>query len=79
MPDFSLLKLAPKCLKVARPQLFGYISTFDEVDFYADKLFEQLRAGVKVHIHKIFSLEQIPLAHEQLENRLTTGKLLVKF
>lgn len=66
-------------IRIARPQLFGYLVEPDEIQYYTQKLFKHLRAGVKVHIHKEYSLDQASQAHADLEDRVSTGKLLIKF
>lgn len=57
-------KLSPKNVKIARPQLFGYIETRDEFEFYVNQLFKRLQSGeLKVKIHKVYALEQVAQAH----------------
>ncbi|KAF4288719.1 hypothetical protein KXW98_006542 [Aspergillus fumigatus] len=79
VPPLPLNKLSPKCVKVARPQLFGYIETREEFEFYVNELFHLLQSGqLKVRIHKVYPLEQVQQAHIDLEGRKTTGKSLLK-
>ncbi|KAL4872628.1 hypothetical protein BDV12DRAFT_193350 [Aspergillus spectabilis] len=79
VPPLPLPKLSPKCVKVARPTVFGYIETREEFEFYANELFDLLKTGqLKVKIHKIYPLDQVVQAHTDLEGRKTTGKLLLK-
>ncbi|KAA8652489.1 hypothetical protein EYZ11_005216 [Aspergillus tanneri] len=79
VPSFNIQKLAPKCIKIARPMLYGYIDTRDELEFYVNELFNLLKSGqLKVRIHKVYPLEQVAQAHMDLEGRKTTGKLLLK-
>lgn len=75
----NLRKLSPKCVKIARPTLFGYIETREELEYYVNELFNLLKSGqLKVKIHKIYPLEQVAQAHRDLEGRKTIGKLLLK-
>ncbi|KAG2025617.1 hypothetical protein GB937_002873 [Aspergillus fischeri] len=79
VPPLPLNKLSPKCVKVARPTLFGYIETREEFEFYVNELFNLLQSGqLKVRIHKVYPLEQVQQAHIDLEGRKTTGKSLLK-
>ncbi|KAL4890165.1 hypothetical protein BDV59DRAFT_195111 [Aspergillus ambiguus] len=79
VPPLPLNKLSPKCVKVARPTLFGYIETREEFEFYVNELFTLLKSGqLKVKIHQIYPLEQVAQAHTDLEGRKSTGKLLLK-
>ncbi|KAK4228039.1 hypothetical protein QBC38DRAFT_167489 [Podospora fimiseda] len=79
VPPLPLNLLSPKCVKVARPQLFGYISTREELQAYSDELFGLLLSGtLKVLVHKLYPLESIQEAHVDLESRKTMGKLLIK-
>ncbi|KAL3495275.1 hypothetical protein BJX62DRAFT_222756 [Aspergillus germanicus] len=79
VPPLPLPKLSPKCVKVARPTLFGYIETREEFEYYVNELFGLLKSGeLKVKIHKVYPLDQVAQAHTDLESRGTTGKLLLK-
>ncbi|KAL4951120.1 hypothetical protein BDW69DRAFT_196718 [Aspergillus filifer] len=78
VPPLPLPKLSPKCVKVARPTLFGYIETREEFEFYVNALFDLLKSGkLKVKVHKTYPLDQVAEAHRDLEGRKTTGKLLL--
>ncbi|OOF97109.1 hypothetical protein ASPCADRAFT_404354 [Aspergillus carbonarius ITEM 5010] len=79
VPPLPLQKLAPKCVKVARPQLFGYIETREEFEYYVNELFSLLLSNeLKAKIHKVYPLEEVAQAHTDLEGRKTTGKLLLR-
>ncbi|CEL03197.1 Putative Podospora anserina S mat genomic DNA chromosome 1, supercontig 6 [Aspergillus calidoustus] len=79
VPPLPLPKLSPKCVKIARPTLFGYIETREEFEFYVNELFGLLKSGeLKVKVHKVYPLDQVAQAHTDLESRKTTGKLLLK-
>ncbi|EYE93976.1 quinone oxidoreductase family protein [Aspergillus ruber CBS 135680] len=79
VPPLPIQKLSPKNLKVARPQLFGYIDTREEYEFYTNELFSLLKSGqLKVKVHNVYPLEQVAQAHIDLEGRKTTGKPLLK-
>lgn len=72
-------KLSPKCVKIARPTLFGYIETREEFEFYVNELFDLLKSGqLKVKVHNVYPLEQTAQAHIDLEARKSTGKLLLR-
>ena len=63
-------RLSPKCIKLARPTLFGYIATREEFEGYANELFGLLTSGVlKVKIHGLYSLTDVQQAHKA--SRLT--------
>ncbi|KAB5580891.1 hypothetical protein GE09DRAFT_1255904 [Coniochaeta sp. 2T2.1] len=79
IPPLLLSRLSPKCIKVARPTLFGYISTREEFERYAYELFDLLVSGaIKVRIYGIYALSDVRQAHLDLEDRKTVGKLLIK-
>ncbi len=60
----SCSRLSPKCVKIARPTLFGYIATREEFEQYANELFELLTSGaLKVSIHGLYSLADVKQAH----------------
>lgn len=57
-------KLSPKCVKIARPTLFGYIETREEFEYYTNELFSMLKSGqLKTKIHKVYPLEDIAQVH----------------
>ncbi|CAG8961619.1 hypothetical protein HYFRA_00006155 [Hymenoscyphus fraxineus] len=79
VPPFVISRLAPKCLKLLRPQLFGYISTREEYEKYCGELFDFiLKDKMNVKIHETYPLADIQRAHTDIESRKTTGKLLLK-
>ncbi|KAK5703446.1 NADPH:quinone reductase, partial [Elasticomyces elasticus] len=79
VPPIPLPKLSPKCVKIARPTLFGYIETREEFEFYVNELFNLLKSGqLKVKVHNVYPLEQTAQAHIDLEGRKSTGKLLLR-
>lgn len=64
VPPIPLPKLSPKCVKIARPTLFGYIETREEFEFYTNDLFRLLSSGqLKTKIHKVYLLEEIAQVH----------------
>lgn len=65
-------KLSPKCVKIARPTLFGYIETREEFESYTNELFSLLKSGqLKTKIHKIYPLEEIAQVHKVSDNLYT--------
>ncbi|KAJ5492361.1 Alcohol dehydrogenase superfamily zinc-type [Penicillium expansum] len=79
VPPLPLARLTPKCVKVARPSLFGYIQTREEFESYTNELFGLLKSGqLKTKIHKIYPLEDIAQVHKDLEGRKTMGKPLLR-
>lgn len=71
-------KLSPKCVKIARPQLFGYIETREEFEFYVNQLFKRLQSGeLKVKIHKVYPLDQVQQAHIVSVNILRVDMLML--
>ncbi|KAK6539753.1 NADPH:quinone reductase [Orbilia ellipsospora] len=76
---FKINRLGDKNLKLLRPRLFGYIATQEEFDHYTQELFGYIEMDqLKVNIHKIYPLEDVAQAHQDLEGRVTTGKLVLK-
>jgi len=59
--------------------VFNYIATHQELQKYANVLFDIVIAGkVIIKIHDVYPLEDAARAHQDLEGRKTTGKLLLK-
>ncbi len=78
-PSSNDSKLVPKNVKLLRPTLFNYLTTRRELETYADELWQMIGENkVDVKIHKIYELEDVRKAHEDLEGRKTMGKLLLR-
>lgn len=79
-PDpFKIARLATKNIRLMRPTLFNYIVTREEFESNTKELFDLVSSdNVKVSVHKVYELKDVQQAHEDLESRKTTGKLLLK-
>ena len=61
-------------LKITRPTLFTHIENHDTCQIMARHLFGKVTSGkVKLRIDQTYALNNIKLAHDQLEMRQTTG------
>jgi len=79
VPPFSISRLSAKNIKVLRPTFFNYIYTREEFERYTAELFDFIiKDKLNVRIHEIYPLSEVKRAHEDLEGRRTTGKLLLK-
>lgn len=79
VPPFAIGRLSPKNLKIARPQLFGYLVTDDEWKHYTDILLDSLEKGyIDITIFKTYPLSEYKQAAEDLEGRKSTGKLVIE-
>jgi NADPH2:quinone reductase len=78
--DIDPLTLSQKgSLFLTRPSLAHYVSDPSELQWRAKDLFAWLVSGqLKLKIHHTYKLEQAAQAHQDLEARKTTGKLLLK-
>ncbi|KAF2655556.1 NAD(P)-binding protein [Lophiostoma macrostomum CBS 122681] len=75
----ALARLSTKNVKLLRPTLFNYIYTREETQQYASELFDFItKDKLNVHIHNVYPLEDVKRAHEDIQSRKTTGKLLLK-
>jgi NADPH:quinone reductase len=64
---------------LTRPTLHHYMQSADEARARAGALFDYIRAdALDVRIDRVFGLEQAAEAHELLESRATSGKLLLE-
>lgn len=81
VPPFDLQGLNSRgSLFVTRPKLGDYIASDEEFQWRAKEIFEEIATGkVKYHIGKIYPIAQVKDAHDDLEGRKTTGKLLLEF
>lgn len=79
VPPFDILKLTAKNVRVMRPTVMNYVTTREEFETYAGELFGLITAGkVKVGVHGVYPLAEAQRAHEDLEGRKTTGKVLLQ-
>lgn len=61
-----------------RPSLTHYTATRAELDARSSTVFERLQNGqLNLHILRTYPLEQAATAHEELQARRTTGKILL--
>ena len=79
VPPFDLSRLATGgSLYVTRPTLVSYISTREELLRRSGELFDLMAAGrLSVRIGATYPLDAARRAHEDLQGRTTTGKLLL--
>ena len=78
VPPLPPLALMPKSLYLTRPKLNDYIVTTEERNNRWDELCDWVRDGrLDVRIGAVFALADAALAHEALESRATTGKILL--
>lgn len=79
VPPFDLQRLnALGSLYVTRPSLGHYVADRGELDWRADELFGMLRTGaLRVRISLREGLAAARSAHEALEGRATTGKVIL--
>jgi NADPH:quinone reductase len=80
VPPVDVMRLAgTKNLKLLRPTLFAYLADPDDFRKYAGELVDMLKNGVvKLENTAEYKLEDAKSAHDDLESRKTTGKLLLK-
>ncbi|KAI9297294.1 alcohol dehydrogenase zinc-binding domain protein [Neoconidiobolus thromboides FSU 785] len=78
VPPVDIFKLTAKSVKLMRTSLFSFFTGDDSFDNYNKELFK-LFADKKVEIFNIktFPLKQVADAHNELEGRKSTGKLVL--
>jgi NADPH2:quinone reductase len=79
VPPFDLQRLNPAgSLFVTRPTLGDYVATREELLWRSGELFAAVLAGrLDVRVGATYPLSQARQAHEDLEGRRTTGKVLL--
>ena len=79
VPAFDLQNLnSLGSLYVTRPTLAHYTRTREELLDRANQIFDVIKHKVlEIKIHKEYSLKDAALAHQDLESRKTSGKLLL--
>jgi len=70
--------LAPKGLYLTRPSIAHYTSTREELDEAANKVFDMfIKKKFVLNIFKKYPLDQIVIAHQDLEDRKILGPAVV--
>ena len=78
-PDpVPLSALAVKSLFLTRPSLFHYTATRDELLETAGEVFAGVDTGIlRVRVNHTYPLSEAALAHSDLENRKTSGSVVL--
>ena len=70
--------IQPKGLYFTRPAMWHYLSTRDELQEGADKIFERIKLGkIKIEIFKKYRLDEVVQAHKDLEARKIIGPAIL--
>ena len=70
--------IQPKGLYFTRPAMWHYLSTRNEMQEGADKLFEGIKLGkIKIEIFKKYRLDDVVQAHKDLEDRKIIGPAVI--
>ncbi len=70
--------IQPKGLYFTRPAMWHYLSTRDEIQEGANKLFEKISLGkIKIEIYKKYRLDEVIQAHNDLESRKITAPAII--
>jgi NADPH2:quinone reductase len=79
LPPFDLAQLAAKgSLFVTRPSLVNYIASREELEKRSDEVLGWVASGkLSVRIGAEYPLAEAKAAHDALEGRRTTGKVLL--
>ncbi|MFP5235783.1 MAG: quinone oxidoreductase family protein [Acidobacteriota bacterium] len=80
VPPFDLIQLSSKgSLFITRPTLWHYIATREELDWRANEVLGWVADGtLKVRMEHVYSLTDAARAQDDMENRRTTGKILLE-
>ncbi|KAF9167814.1 NADPH:quinone reductase [Actinomortierella ambigua] len=79
VPPISIMRLAEKNVRLMRPTLFNYITTREDFNKLAGDVLKLVDENkLDVNIYKEYPLEDVKQAHDDLEGRKTTGKLILK-
>lgn len=77
--NFRPLELGKKNVKLIRPRLDVYVSEREDFVQRSNELLDLVAKGVvKLEYGNEYSMEQVGQAHDDLSQRKSTGKLLVK-
>ena len=80
VPPFDLIQLSSKgSLFITRPTLWHYIATREELDWRANEVLGWVADGtLKLRMEHVYSLTEAARAQSEMENRRTTGKILLE-
>jgi NADPH2:quinone reductase len=78
VPPLAIARLSAKNVRLMRPTLFNFIATREEFEGYTKELMDFIvKDKMDVRIHETYALSDVARAHQDLEGRKTTGKLLL--
>lgn len=77
--EFNPATLGPKgSLFLTRPTLFDYVASREDLEWRTSDVFKWIGEGnIKLRLEHFFPLVEARAAHEALEGRLTTGKVIL--
>jgi len=80
VPPFDLIQLSSKgSLYVTRPTLWHYVATREELEWRANDVLKWVKSGkLKLRMEHVYALEEAGQAQSDMENRKTTGKILLE-
>jgi NADPH2:quinone reductase len=80
VPPFDLIQLSSKgSLFVTRPSLWHYVATREELEWRANEVMGWVSDGsLKLRKEHVYSLDDAGQAQADMENRKTTGKILLE-
>ncbi|CAG8535971.1 12684_t:CDS:2, partial [Ambispora leptoticha] len=79
VPPFSILRLADKNLRLMRTTLMSYLTTKEEFQKYTKELFDLVQERkISLLNIQVYKLSDAKKAHDDLESRKTTGKLILE-
>lgn len=62
-----------------RPVVNGYVSDRESLEKYSKELWDMVTSRkLEIAIHDVYPLKEAARAHQDIESRKTTGKLLIK-
>ncbi|KAF4974696.1 hypothetical protein FZEAL_8433 [Fusarium zealandicum] len=75
----NILRLTPKNVRLMRPAVTGYTAERSDLEKYTNELFDMIKSKkLEIAIHDVYPLKEVARAHQDIESRKTTGKLLIK-
>ncbi len=78
--EFNPATLGPKgSLFLTRPTLFDYLATREDLDWRSGDVFKWIADGkINLRLEHFYPLADVQQAHQALEGRQTTGKVILK-